>query len=155
MSETDRWLAEYKDNHGRTQIRIVHWTAVPIVIFGAVGFLWSLPVPEAFRNISPLLNWGVTFLMAAEIYYFIISVPLAIGMLPILFGTAVLVAGFHATFASPLWFSIAMVSVGSAGLYLGKGSGRGIRALLLDLQLIMIAPIWVLSCLYRRLHIPY
>jgi uncharacterized membrane protein YGL010W len=155
MADTDGWLEEYSDNHSRTGNRVVHWIAVPLVIFGTVGLLWSLPVPQAFLDISPLLNWGVTFLMAAEVYYFIISVSLAIGMLPFAVAIALLVAALYAVVTSLLWFSVAVLTVGIGGLYLGKGPTRDLRRLARDIQLIMIAPIWLLSLLYRRLHIPY
>jgi hypothetical protein len=41
------------------------------------------------------------------------------------------------------------------GLYFAKGSRRDIHGLARDMQLIMIAPIWLLARLYRRMHIPY
>jgi hypothetical protein len=69
---------------------------VPILVLGTVGILWSLPVPEEFARISPVLNWGSVFLMAAVVYYFIISIPLAIGMLPF-------VAGITAMMIGPAW----------------------------------------------------
>ena len=61
---------------------------VPMVVLGTVGLLWTLPIPDQFFEISPLLNWGTAFLMATAVYYFIISVSLAIGMLPFLLGIA-------------------------------------------------------------------
>jgi hypothetical protein len=155
MSDTDRWLADYGDNHERTENRVLHWIAVALVIIGMVGFLWSLPIPEAFMNISPLLNWGVTFLMAAEVYYFIISISLAIGMLPFFVAIATLIAALHTLVDFPLWFSFATLLLGCAGLYVGKGSVRGIRGLTRDIQLIMIAPVWALSRLYRSVGIPF
>lgn len=155
MTDTECWLTEYSDNHGRTGNRVLHWVAVPLVIFGMVGFLWSLPIPEAFLDISPLLNWGITFLMVAEVYYFIISISLAIGMLPLIIATAMLIAALQTAIDSPLWFSVAMLLLGSAGLYAGKGSSRGIRGLVRDIQLIMIAPVWLLSRLYRSVGIPF
>ncbi len=155
MTDTECWLAEYGDNHSRTGNRVLHWIAVPLVIFGTVGFLWSLPIPDAFREISPLLNWGITFLMAAEVYYFIISISLAIGMLTFVVATAALIALLSTVATSPLWFSIAALTLGIAGLYLGKGSRGDIRGLARDMQLIMIAPIWLLARLYRRMGIPY
>jgi len=155
MTDTERWLTEYSDNHSRTGNRVLHWIAVPLVILGTVGLLWSLPIPEAFLNISPLLNWAITFLMAAEVYYFIISISLAIGMLPFVVATAVLVASLYTVVTSLLWFSVAIFTLGIAGLYLGKRSRGDIRGLLRDVQLIMIAPIWLLSRLYRSLGIPY
>lgn len=155
MADTDNWLAEYGDNHSRTGSRVLHWIAVPLVIFGTVGLLWSLPIPEAFLDISPLLNWGVTFLMAAEVYYFIISISLAIGMLPFVVATAMLIATLHAAVDSPLWFSVAVLLLGSAALYVSKGSSRSIRGLTRDIQLIMIAPVWLLSRLYQSVGIPF
>ena len=59
-----------------------------MVVLGTVGLLWTLPIPDEFFEISPLLNWGTAFLMAAAVYYFIISVSLAIGMLPFILGVA-------------------------------------------------------------------
>lgn len=155
MTDTERWLAEYGDNHSRTGNRVLHWIAVPLFIFGTVGLLWSLPIPDAFLKISPLLNWGITFLMAAEVYYFIISISLALGMLPLVVATATLIALLSSAVTTLLWFSIAMLTLGIAGLYLAKGSGRDIHGLARDMQLIMIAPIWLLARLYRCMGIPY
>ena len=155
MSDTERWLAEYRDNHSRTRHRILHWLAVPLVIFGMVGYLWSLPIPGGFLDISPLLNWGITFLMVAEVYYFIISVSLAIGMLPLLIAIAMLIATVYPLVDSPLWFSACIFLIGCVGLYVGKGSARGVRALVRDIQLIMIAPVWLLSRLYRSMGTPF
>ncbi len=155
MTDTERWLAEYGDNHSRTGNRVLHWIAVPLFIFGTVGLLWSLPIPDAFLKISPLLNWGITFLMAAEVYYFIISISLALGMLPLVVATATLIVLLSSAVTTLLWFSIAMLTLGIAGLYLAKGSGRDIHGLARDMQLIMIAPIWLLARLYRCMGIPY
>ncbi len=155
MTDTQRWLTEYGDNHSRTGNRVLHWIAVPLFIFGTVGLLWSLPIPDAFLKISPLLNWGITFLMAAEVYYFIISISLAFGMLPFVVATATLIALLSTTVTSLLWFSIAILILGITGLYLAKGSGRDVHGLARDMQLIMIAPIWLLARLYRRMGIPY
>ena len=90
MSETDNWLLRYERNHADLQNPFVYWAAVPMVVIGTVGLLWSLPVPVEFYEISPFLNWGSVFLMAATVYYFIISLSIAIGMLPFMLGLATL-----------------------------------------------------------------
>ena len=84
MTDSDGWLERYGETHGNLTYPVLYWAAVPMVVTGTVGLLWSLPVPAQFFEISPLLNWGSAFLMAAAIYYFIISLSLAIGMLPFL-----------------------------------------------------------------------
>ena len=42
-----------------------------------------------------------------------------------------------------------------AGLWLGQRGNGGFRAVIHDIQLMMIAPLWLLSVLYKRLGIPY
>ena len=88
VSETDRWLSDYGDSHADIANPGIYWPSVPILVLGTVGILWSLPIPQEFVRISPVLNWGSAFLMAAVVYYFIISVSLAIGMLPFVAGVS-------------------------------------------------------------------
>ena len=88
MSEISDWLTHFEETQRSLHNRVVYWLAVPMVVIGTVGLLWSLPVPAEFYEISPLLNWGSAFLMATAVYYFIISLSLAIGLLPFLLGVA-------------------------------------------------------------------
>lgn len=155
MSDTDHWLARYDENHQDMRNAPVYWIAVPLLVLGTVGLLWSLPVPDALTNISPLLNWGTVFLMAAMVYYFIISVPLAIGMLPFVFGILAIV-GWLDVNGDVLPLAAAGLTVAAVcGLYAGHFAGRGMRGVGLDIQFMMIAPVWMLSLLYRRLGIPH
>ena len=88
MTDSDGWLERYGETHSDLTYPVLYWMAVPMVVTGTVGLLWSLPVPAQFYEISPLLNWGSAFLMASAVYYFIISLPIAIGMLPFILGVA-------------------------------------------------------------------
>ena len=155
MSETDNWLLRYEQNHSKLNNPWVYWAAVPMVVTGTVGLLWALPIPAEFYEISPLLNWGSAFLMAATIYYFIISLSIAIGMLPFLLGLATLQLWLTASGYPALGVSIGLVVAGTAGLAMGRRGAGGFRALLQDLQLMMIGPAWLLSVMYRRFGIPY
>ena len=155
MSEADKWLIEYGENHRNVGNAGMYWLAVPLLVVGTVGLLWSLPVPDAFFNISPFLNWGTAFLMAAVVYYFIISMSLAIGMLPFMFGIAALVSWLNMSEYPLIWVSAGLTAVAVLGLWLGQYARGGVRAVLQDIQLIMIAPVWLLSVLYRRLGIPF
>ena len=155
MSETDNWLLRYERNHSELNNPWVYWAAVPMVVTGTVGLLWALPIPAEFYEISPLLNWGSAFLMAATIYYFIISLSIAIGMLPFLLGLATLQLWLTASNYPAVGVSIGLVVAGTVGLAMGRRGAGGIRAILQDLQLMMIGPAWLLSVIYRRFGIPY
>ena len=152
MSEPDTWLSRYERSHSSLHNPIVYWIAVPMLVVGVVGLLWSLPTPQQFYDISPLLNWATAFLMVAAIYYFIISLSLAIGMLPFLLG----LAAIQMWLVNSPWplrgVAIGLIVAGIAGLTLGRG-GK-LRAVFEDLQLMMIGPLWLLATIYRRYHIP-
>ncbi len=155
MSETDSWLERYEHNHSDLTNPLVYWAAVPMVVVGTVGLLWYLPIPAEFRAISPLLNWGSAFLMAATIYYFIISLSIAIGMLPFMLGLATLQLWLTASEYPALGVSTGLITAGTVGLWLGRRGKGGIQVVLQDLQLMMIGPAWLLSVIYRRFGIPY
>ena len=155
MSEIDGWLERYEENHKDLRNPVVYWAAVPMVVGGPGGILWDLPVPPEFIEISPLLNWGSAFLMASAIYYFIISLSLAIGLLPFLLG----IAAVHQWLAASPWphsgASVSLLLSGTAGLVLGRWGTGGLRGIVEDFQLMMIGPAWLLSVLYRRFRIPF
>lgn len=155
MQETDTWLTDYGDDHRELTFAGIYWVAVLGLVFGTVGMLWSLPVPAEFEQISPALNWGSTFLMAAIVYYFIISMPLAIGMLPFIFGIAAMQIWLQES-AWPLSrIAAALFASSLIGIYLGRLASGGIKAVFRDIQSMMIAPVWLLSVIYRRFGIPY
>lgn len=155
MSESDGWLERYERSHSNLSNPVVYWAAVPMVVVGTVGLLWYLPIPAEFAQISSLLNWGSAFLMAATIYYFIISLSLAIGMLPFVLGLASLQLWLTGSEYPALGVSTGLLVAGVVGLALGRRGKGTARAVLQDLQLMMIGPVWLLSVIYRRFGIPY
>ena len=155
MPETDRWLDDYGASHRDITHPVVYWLSVFVVVFGTVGLLWAVPVPDEFIEISPILNWGTAFLLAAVVYYFIISLPLAFGMLPFVMCVVAFHVWLQISAYSSLHASLGLLAGGLVGLYLGHYRHGGLRAVAKDVQLMMIAPVWLLSRLYRRLGIPH
>ena len=155
MSETDRWLTDYGQSHNDISNPGLYWPSVLILVIGVAGLLWSLPVPQEFMAISPILNWGSAFLMVAVVYYFIISVSLAIGMLPFVIGVTAIQMWLAGSAYSMSWVSAGLTAIAIAGLFAGQFPDGSPRQVLRDIQLLMIGPVWMLSNLYRRLGIPY
>lgn len=152
MSDTFDWLSRYTEAHTNLANPYVYWAALPMLIVGFVGLLWNLPSPEAFLKISPLLNWGSAFLMATAVYYFIISLSLAIGLLPLLLGVAGIQLWLPSTGYPPLAVCAGLLFSGLVGLLLGRRAGP--LAVVGDVQLMMLGPPWALEKLYRRVGIP-
>jgi uncharacterized membrane protein YGL010W len=155
MADTDKWLDDYGKSHRNIRYAPVYWVCVPMLVVGVVGLLWAMPVPGAFFAISPALNWATAFLLAAVVYYFIISMPLAIGMLPFLAALVTFELWLQHSEYSALRAAAGLTLASVVGLYLGRRENSGFKAVLEDVQLLMIAPFWLLSLLYRRLGIPY
>ncbi len=150
MTEMDKWLNNYSQSRQNIRYPLIYWTSVLIFLISFVGILWTIEKPQEFVAISPILNWGVLFLMAAIIYYFIISIALGLGMIPFI----MMVIGFF------LWlentdYSIITTSIGFNmislfGLYQGRQRANNIESLLDDIQMIIIGPICMLSELIKK-----
>lgn len=155
MKTTDEWLAEYGRNHRNDTNKLIHWICVPVIVVSVVGLLWSLPVPETFRAASPALNWGTVFLMAAVVYYFIVSISLAFGALPFVLLVVAVVAWLD-RLDLPLWLiSLALFGAGWAGQLFGHWLENSRPAFFRDLMFLMIGPLWLIAGIYRRFRIPY
>lgn len=153
MTDIDNWLPRYAQTHEGLHNPVVYWAAVPMVVVGMTGLLWAMPVPAEFLEISPLLNWGSAFLMVTAIYYFIISLSLAIGLLPFLLGLAAIQMWLISSGYPALGIATGLLVAGFTGLMLGRNGS--LRAVAQDLQLMMLGPAWLLSVMYKRFGIPY
>jgi len=155
MTEIDNWLERYEQSHRNLTNPVVYCAAVPMIVLGTIGLFWYLPAPAEFYEISPLLNWGSAFLMATAIYYFIISLSLAIGMLPLLLGVAALQLWLAQSPYPQMGVSIGLLVAGTIGLWLGRRGRGSLRGVIQDFQLMMIGPAWLLSVMYKRFGLPF
>jgi len=155
VKTTEQWLDEYARSHCDGTNRLIHWLCIPAIVVSLVGLLWSLPVPETFRAGSPALNWGTVFLMAAVVYYFIMSISLAVGALPFIVFVVIAVAWLDG-FDTPLWVSsVALFVAGWALQFIGHWREGSRPAFFREMQFLMIGPLWLIAGIYRRLNIPY
>jgi hypothetical protein len=155
MSTVDEWLNQYAEVRAFAPSRIADWIAIPVLVTSLIGLLWAVPVPEQFSRSSPVLNWGTLFLMAAVVYYFILSIRLAIGALPFVIGVAAGAAWLE-QLQTPLWLISGALFVLAATWQLSALSQTAKRPQLVKyFQFVMIAPLWLLASAYRRLGIAY
>ncbi len=155
MRSADEWFAEYGESHVNPTNKLIHWICVPAIVVSVIGMLWSLPVPAAFEQISPALNWGTAFVMAAVVYYFLMSVTLGLGMVVIVLAMMAIVHWLDG-FATPLWLiSVVIFVVAWVGQFIGHLVEGKKPSFFKDLQFLMIGPAWLLGFIYRRLGIPY
>ncbi len=155
MSNADVWLDAYAESHQNAVNKALHWVCVPVIVVSLIGMLWAIPTPAAFAEISPALNWGTAFLLAAVVYYFVMSIPLALGMLPVVVAI-VLAVNWLASLSIPLIYSSAgLFIVAWIGQFIGHKIEGQKPSFFEDVQFLMIGPLWILAAIYRRFGVSY
>ena len=154
MPSIDTWLDDYGASHQNPTNKFLHWICVPLIVLSLVGLLWSVPVPASFEKTSPLMNWGMIFLLASLVYYFIMSYTLAIGMVFVVAATIALISWLDG-FSTPLWLiSLGIFVAAWIGQFIGHIFEGKRPSFFKDVQFLMIGPIWLLSAVYKKLGIP-
>jgi len=155
LKPVQEWLDEYGESHQDSTNKAVHWVCVPLIALSLIGILWALPVPVAFLNISPVLNWGVLFMMASVVYYFLLSPRLAVGMIGVMAVFTVALYWLDGL-RTPLWLlCVGIFVLAWIGQFIGHLVEGKRPSFFQDLQFLMIGPMWLLSFVYRRLGIRY
>jgi uncharacterized membrane protein YGL010W len=155
MRTVEQLFGEYGESHTNPRNELLHFICVPSIVLTVIGFLWSIPVPAAFTEISPWLNWATITMALAIVYYFRLSLALGVGAA---LGLSILayIVSFLDTLAWPLWLTCLVIFVVA---WIGQFVGHAIEgkrpSFFKDLQFLLIGPLWLLGHLYRRLGISY
>ncbi|HEY4127718.1 MAG TPA: Mpo1-like protein [Gammaproteobacteria bacterium] len=155
MRTVQNWLDEYSISHQDPVNKRIHWVCVPLIMLSALGMMWAIPRPAFFFSISPYLNWATLLILVSLVYYLMLSVRLAVGML-LVSVVMCLVIGWMAGLPWPLlWTSFAIFAAAWIGQFIGhKIEGRK-PSFFKDLQFLLIGPIWLLADAYKRLGFAY
>jgi len=156
MRNIDRLLDEYGESHQNLVNKIIHWIAVPAIVWTVVALLWSIPFPfETGVEVVPV-NWATISLLLAQVYWFRLSVSLGLGLL--LFNTLMiqLTVLVPQIITLPLWQLALMVFVGAWVLqFIGHAIEGKRPSFLKDLQFLLIGPAWLMAFMYRSLGLRY
>ena len=155
MRNVNQWLSEYGESHRDATNKVLHWICVPVIVVSLVGLLWSLPVPQAFSDVSPLLNWGTLLLGAGVLYYLRMSWSLALGMVVFVGLVILAILGLQQLPWSLPIVCIALFVVAWIGQFIGHHYEGRRPSFFKDVQFLMIGPLWLLSFIYRQLGIRY
>lgn len=149
-------LDEYGSSHQNRAKKLVHWIAVPAIVWTVVALLWDIPVPAAFAEV-PYLNWATLTLAVTVVYYAFLSWALAIGMVLFTLACFGLINAYESAplLALPLWqFAIGVFVIAWIFQFIGhKIEGRK-PSFFEDVQFLMIGPAWLMSFIYRKVGIP-
>lgn len=135
-------IDKYSESHLNHTNEIIHFICVPAIVFSLLGLMWV---------VHPYVAIGLAVLSLA--YYFTLSTSFAMGM--VLMSGAMLAVLYALPQAVILPLSIVVFVVAWIGQFIGHKIEGKKPSFFDDLRFLLIGPLFVLSFLYRRLHIAY
>ena len=153
MKSVESWLTEYGESHQNPTNKLIHWICIPLIIFSVFGFLFLIPWPQS--DSPAWLNWASVVMLLTLAYYFVLSIPLGLGMCLIWLGFYAL-AQWAGGWSIPLWqSSLAIFVVAWLGQFYGHKIEGKKPSFFKDLQFLLIGPLWLLAHLYKRAGLKY
>src|SRR5882672_5304429 len=154
MRTAAEWLDEYGDSHHNPVNKALHWICVPVIAWCVLGLLWLLPFPADIRALHPAANWASVAVLAALLYYALLSPRLALGAAPLLLAFLWSINMVAQWSTPPLWSVCLFLFVAAwIGQFIGHAIEGKRPSFFKDLQFLMIGPLWLLADAYRRLGI--
>ena len=150
MRNLKSWLLEYSEHHADPHNRAIHRACIPVTVFALCCAFRAVPVGDALWNPASLA------LLAWLAFYLCLSWQLSLGMLmlfSVMYSGALLLES--AVGSALPWVALALFVASLAVQALGHRHERRKPSLLGHLRLFMIAPLWQLADVYRRMEIPY
>lgn len=145
MRSINSLLDEYGESHRNPVNKQIHWICVPLILWSVIALLWTIPSPADW------LNWAVLAVVLAQIYYFLVSPRLALGILAFMLASLAGCRLVEVYAPAPLWLVAVVVFTGA---WIGQFVGHHIEgkkpSFLKDIQFLLIGPAWLMAFVYRR-----
>jgi uncharacterized membrane protein YGL010W len=149
MRSINSWLDEYASSHSNHTNKTVHFICVPLIFFTIVAFFYCVKL-YTFAGSFTLTAAHVAIAFVA-VYYLLLSVPLAIGM--ILYCCLCLLLCIllqDATQGNLVWVALSIFVTAWIFQFWGHSVEGKKPSFLKDIQFLMIGPAWVLNSFYKR-----
>jgi len=151
MKNVHALLEEYGESNQNPVNKALHWICVPVILWTIVASLWAIPFPESIKWGGYPLNWAFLALALVQIYYFRLSLSLAIGMLAIIAVMLWLTHWVVVNISLPLWqVAVALFVIAWIGQFIGHAVEGKRPSFIKDLQFLLIGPAWLLSFIYKK-----
>lgn len=152
----DLVLDEYNSFHTHPTNRVINYFCIPLVSFGILAFVWSIPFPQLgfLGEYKGFINWA-SFLVAFVIYYYLrLSPMLSYLILFCLGGFSYLIVFLETNFVLAQ-IGLILFVLGNIGQLIGyKKEGRR-PVFAQDFKFMLIGPMWLFSLILKKFKIRY
>jgi len=151
----DDWADRYGQLHPEGACSAAAWLSITVLVASLLGLLGSLPVPAPLQAQQLVINWATMLLMAAFVYYCMLSLRIAVAGLVYLAAAAT--PGIWLELRGlPVW-PLALGTFIPAFVWQLEMTRRatGRVRVLRNLQYLMLGPVWLLRAVFRRAGLAY
>lgn len=159
--KVDILFDKYSESHQSSTNRIINWICVPLIVFGIVGLVTSLPFPHIgfLGKYNMFINW-FSVVLAVTIYYYSTLSPILSYLMLFVFGifyVLIVQLEYVEQAGGPaLWqVSLGIFTLAWIGQIIGNSIEGKKPSLLDNLEFILIGPIWLLHFLLKKLNLRY
>ena len=149
MKSIDQWLSEYASSHENPTNKLIHRICVPLIFFTIVAFFYCVPLYTFTDGFQ--LNLAHAVLLFVAIYYFMLSVPLALGMV-IYSAICIILCGViqELSHGNLGWIALAIFVTAWIFQFWGHSIEGKKPSFFKDIQFLMIGPAWVMRSVFGR-----
>ncbi|QMU26736.1 Mpo1 family 2-hydroxy fatty acid dioxygenase [Adhaeribacter radiodurans] len=158
----DTYFDKYAESHENPVNKLIHWICVPLIVFSLLGLVWSIPFPQlSFLGAAQrYFNWATFLIIFSIIYYFRLSVPLALTMLLIISVFSAIIITLEILHRENGWLPLWQVCLYIFVLaWIGQFIGHKIEgkkpSFLDDLKFLLIGPLWLLHFIFKKVGLRY
>ena len=153
MKTAQQWFDEYAISHQNKTNKLVHSICVPVILFGIIGLLMSIPkeiLENNFGLYNPLIeNWAAVVGIIISFFYLHLGFWYFIEML---FVILLCIIGNYwlSNNTNLLYASIIIFVLGWIGQYWGYKIEGKKPSFAKDLQFLLIGPLWVIQKIGKK-----
>lgn len=145
-------LDEYGESHQNETNKLIHWICVPLIFWSIIALFYSIPTSflVGIFDESFFSNWVVIVMIPVLIYYFYLSIPIALGMF-FFIGSSLFISDFVLHNSSyPLWvIALCVFILAWIGQFYGHKVEEKKPSFLKDIQFLLIGPAWLMSFIFK------
>ncbi|HLV92397.1 MAG TPA: Mpo1-like protein [Aequorivita sp.] len=145
-------LDEYGESHQNETNKLIHWICVPLIFWSIIALFYSIPTSflVGIFDESFFSNWVVIVMIPVLIYYFYLSIPIALGMF-FFIGSSLFISDFVLHNSSyPLWvIALCVFILAWIGQFYGHKVEGKKPSFLKDIQFLLIGPAWLMSFIFK------
>lgn len=145
----DGWFAKYSSDHVNGTNQIIHYFAVPLILWSVTAMLWCIPVPGTWFQPG---TWCALAMFAAWMFYYRASRSLGVGMLAVFVAMSWLNRWIYDSFGMIflLQLAVGVFVVAWIAQFIGHKIEGAKPSFFTDLVYLLIGPAWILGKVYRR-----